>query len=577
MTDRSLAADAQRSASEPVESASPSASPASVSATNGTQPASPPPASPISGPTPPSFAPVRARPIPVASAVEDAEADEVAASWSDVWMYVPSWLTSMVFHLSLVVVLALLTTVQVIQHEPSTSTVISTEVGNGEGGDDLMAEAGAMGTSDDLAPPAALSPPEISDMPAPGPDLGELVGSLTPSFSIDAPVIKPTGKGGSGGLEGIEGGIGVPGGTGQGNSLALRLSPGDRAGMVKSYGGTPESELAVALALKWLAEHQNSDGSWTFDHQKSPKCHGSCGNPGSKGGKIAATAMALLPFLGTGQTHLEGDYQKVLDRGLHFLVRTMEMQGNVGSLWDQYGEMYGHGLASIVLCEAYGMTHDQFLEKPAQGAINFIVAAQDSHGGGWRYVPQTPGDTSVVGWQLMALKSAQMAYLRVPPDTLRKTSYFLDHVQAQKGAMYGYRDSSDVRPATSAIGLLCRMYLGWTRESKPLQNGVKILDNIGPSIDKSVMANNMYFNYYATQVMHHYGGYPWQKWNRVMREYLIETQGKKGHERGSWYFEGADHGSMTGGRLYCTAMACMTLEVYYRHMPLYREQSINGN
>jgi hypothetical protein len=74
--------------------------------------------------------------------------------------------------------------------------------------------------------------------------------------------------------------------------------------------------------------------------------------------------------------------------------------------------------------------------------------------------------------------------------------------------------------------------------------------------------------------MHHWGGYPWQRWNAVMREYLVRTQAKKDHELGSWYFNGADLGSGAGGRLYCTAMAAMILEVYYRHMPLYREQSI---
>ena len=117
------------------------------------------------------------------------------------------------------------------------------------------------------------------------------------------------------------------------------------------------------------------------------------------------------------------------------------------------------------------------------------------------------------------------------------------------------------------------MYLGWKHDYHPLQQGVTSLGQLGPSIDKTSMRNNMYYNYYATQVMHHYGGYPWQRWNAVMREYLIDSQSTDGHEKGSWFLDGSDDGCRAGGRLYCTAMAAMTLEVYYRHMPLYRPQS----
>jgi hypothetical protein len=82
----------------------------------------------------------------------------------------------------------------------------------------------------------------------------------------------------------------------------------------------------------------------------------------------------------------------------------------------------------------------------------------------------------------------------------------------------------------------------------------------------------MYFNYYASQVLHHIGGPNWEKWNPRMREYLIRTQATDGHEMGSWYF--AESHSTPGGRLYTTAMATMTLEVYYRYMPMYKEEFV---
>ncbi len=86
---------------------------------------------------------------------------------------------------------------------------------------------------------------------------------------------------------------------------------------------------------------------------------------------------------------------------------------------------------------------------------------------------------------------------------------------------------------------------------------------------------NMYYNYYATQVMHHYGGEQWTKWNTEMRDFLVATQSTDGHEYGSWFFpDGVDMGGGNAGRLYYTSLAAMTLEVYYRHMPLYHEMSL---
>ncbi len=349
-----------------------------------------------------------------------------------------------------------------------------------------------------------------------------------------------------------------------GNALAGRGA--GKGQLVARAGGSEGSERAVAKALEWLARHQMPDGSWSFNHQLAPNCRGQCRNPGELAkARIGATAMALLPFLGAGQTHKSGKYKSQVRAGLYFLVNSMKLSPQGGSLYEQGGSMYSHGLASIALCEAYAMTHDKGLYGPAQQAINFICFAQDPVGGGWRYQPRQPGDTSVVGWQIMALKSGHMAYLRVPPITVQKASRFLDSVQANNGANYGYTDPGQ-GDATTAIGLLCRMYLGWKKDNPSLERGVKWLSNKGPS------KNNMYYNYYATQVMRHMEGGVWKKWNSVMRDQLVKSQATKGHEEGSW-FVGSGHQTDKGGRLYVTAMATMILEVYYRHLPIYRKQS----
>jgi len=337
-----------------------------------------------------------------------------------------------------------------------------------------------------------------------------------------------------------------------------------RSALVRDGGGTAGSEAAVAAALKWLAQHQMADGSWNFDHRRGGPCQT---NPGTATSATrGATAMALLPFLGAGQTHKEGKYRATVKGGLNYLVRSMKVQGNTASMHESAGNMYSHGLGAIVLTEAYGMTRDQGLMAPAQMALNFISHAQDPVGGGWRYSVQQKGDTSVVGWQLMALKSGHMAYLEVNPNTVKGAMKFLDSVQANSGANYGYTGPG-TGTATTAIGLLCRMYLGWKHDTPALERGVEWISNKGPS------KGNMYYNYYATQVMRHYEGEHWKKWNPKMRDYLVETQAKKGAETGSWYFGHGDHGASKGGRIYCTSMATMILEVYYRHLPIYRKQA----
>jgi hypothetical protein len=350
--------------------------------------------------------------------------------------------------------------------------------------------------------------------------------------------------------------------------------------MMADSGGTKESDDAVKNALDWIMRHQMPDGGWSFDHTLGPGIR-SKSNPGSKAdSRNGATAMALLPFLGYGivpvKEMLKSKDQKTrewancVERGIHFLTYIQPQRGKVkivngmADYTDSGGRMYSHGLCAITLCEAYGMTHRKDYMPFAQMSLNFIVYAQDPVGGGWRYRPREAGDTSVVGWQVMALKSGHMAYLKVPTNTVKGAYQFLDSVQANSGASYGYT-TPGAGDATSAVGLLCRMYLGWKKDNGALQRGVAIFDKKGPS-------NNMYYNYYATQIMRHYGGDEWEKWNEVMRDKMVNSQAKAGVDKGSWYI-GGDHGARSGGRLYCTSMATMILEVYYRHMPLFKQEA----
>jgi hypothetical protein len=491
-----------------------------------------------------------------------AEFEELASAGRLRWLTaVPSWLTSMVVHLILVLVMALCTFPQIQQSQ--LDTLVATTLDQQP---DLGDQQSMLDQAEDLRMQPLEQLESLQSASATQPDVTQIYQRQTASTALPplrefgvqtAPLQDLLGEVGEAPSSGLEG-------RGEGNKQAL----------LARYGGTEASEAAVTRGLAWLAEHQNADGSWSFDHSDGP-CKGRCRDAGGfANARLGATGIALLPFLGAGITHRDGEYKKNVQMGLFYLSKHRRTTRNGAALTDA-GRFYSHGIATIALCEAYAMTRDRELFPPAQQALDYISFAQDPLGGGWRYEPAQPGDTSVLGWQFMALHSGRMAYLRIPAKTMRGVHRFLDsdQIQYDDGAGYNYQHPSSLdNPSTTAIGLLCRMYLGWPRDTAALERGVRRLSEVGPS------PTNIYFNYYATQVLHHYEGELWDKWNNVMREQLIKTQSRDGHEAGSWHFHpGPDwppSGTREGGRLYCTAMSTMILEVYYRHMPLYQRKSL---
>ena len=342
-------------------------------------------------------------------------------------------------------------------------------------------------------------------------------------------------------------------------ALAAR-DPRVRVEMVKAEGGTTLTEAAVARGLRWLAQQQQPDGRWKLD--------------GGIRSDAAGTSLALLPFLGAGQTHLVGRYKNEVSKGLRWMIQHQKPDGDMRAGSSGNSGMYAQGQAAIVLCEAFWISGDEELRVPAQKAIDFIIAAQH-HAGGWRYRPGEAGDTSVVGWQLMALQSAKAANLNVHrpgedpdgvPSVLELSGQFLDTVSSHDGARYAYMRGRPATETMTAEALLCRMYLGWKKDEPGLMQGTRWLaENHLPRAESP----NIYYWYYGTQMFHHIGGPEWERWNSRMRDILVSSQLKSGNAAGSWDPRG-DHAS-AGGRIYMTALAVCTLEVYYRHLPIFRQ------
>ena len=495
--------------------------------------------------------------------------DEVVDSSQSALIFnvIPSWMVSFVMHVGLIILLAIL----VMPSERELDVALEASSNPSETIETIDLDVEDFEESDELEEISDAEFSEVTPIEVENTEVFEVAETFETSDLLGEEMLFD---------EGDTGDLGALSGSGDETS---GRSGDARKQALKKYGGSDASEEAVQLALKWIVNHQLEDGGWNFDHRIGPGTHRSSPNPGEMvEARNGATAMALLPLLGNGQTHKVGVYKDQVRAGLEFLIARAKQKGRGISFHEPGGTMYSHGLAAIVFCEAFAMSRDPKLAPYAQGAIWYLEDVQDPVGGGWRYNPRQAGDTSVVGWQIMALKSAKLSGLNINKKTLRGIDKFLDNISNAEGSIYGYDSPPTNRNAghrgRTAIGLLCRMYLGWDKDTPGLQNGVEWIAERGPDKapkDKPTFAN-MYYNYYGTQVMKHYGGEEWNNWNNEMRDYLVNTQSKEDVTAGSW-FQAHEHGGGKGGRLYSTALACMTLEVYYRYLPIYKDQAADDD
>lgn len=308
------------------------------------------------------------------------------------------------------------------------------------------------------------------------------------------------------------------------------------------------SNAAIASSLDWLARQQLPDGGWRFDGRASSD--------------VAATALALLPYLGASPAQGAEPHSAAVSRGLGWLVKHQRPDGDLRADSASHLGMYAQSIAATVLCEAFLWTGHDDWRRPAARAIDFLVQAQCPDGG-WRgELPRewAPADrlsnTSVLGWVLIALHSAQTARLALPEETLELAGHYLDSAAHRDGAAYGYEPDGSPSRAMTAAALLCRLHLGWTTEHPSLREGIRyLLEEQPPRAEEP----DITYWYFATQAMQALGGPEWTQWRRPMREVLLATQEQSGEAAGSWSPRGPH--AAAGGRLYMTALAACVLEI----------------
>ncbi len=345
----------------------------------------------------------------------------------------------------------------------------------------------------------------------------------------------------------------------------------------KRYGGTEASEKAVESALRWLASVQEKEGYWDGSKFGAGNVqYDSEGVDRLRAGQNAdagLTALSLLCFLGAGYTSEEGEYVDNVSRATEWLLSQQAENGYLGGNATKYESMYCHGMATYALAEAYGLQTNSSanvrLKTAVEKATKYIISFQDTTGGGWRYVPQQEGDMSMFGWQLMGLKSAEIAGIPIPPQTRSLMVKFLrDRSRGDDFGLAAYRVNDQITPAMTAEALFCKQMLAIKRDNPACKEAVDYLLKSPPRR----LDLNLYYWYYGTLAMYQYGGAEWDSWNENLRDQLIAMQSKSGPYTGSW--EPRDVWSGYGGRIYSTTLATLSLEVYYRFLPLHRLDQI---
>jgi hypothetical protein len=332
----------------------------------------------------------------------------------------------------------------------------------------------------------------------------------------------------------------------------------DRAGMIELAGGNANTEAAVQLALEWLVANQEPDGHWNAARHGAGRGSMQQGQDRGDTGADAdtgITALAVLSLLGAGHTHLQGEHRVAVQHGLEFLLSSQRSDGCLAGNAKLFASTYCHGMALLALAETLAISHDQRLKPAVERAVAYTVAAQHS-GGGWRYQPGDVGDMSQFGWQIMALKSADLAGVKTPEVTQQRAARFLaGHSSGRHGGLASYRSRERPSRTMTAEALLCRHLLVESPERETCEEAMAFVSQELPTSGPA----NVYYWYYGTLAMRFSGGEPWQRWNEALQRELLESQ----QGDGSWNPDRVWGGF--GGKVYQTSLSALCLEAYYRY------------
>ena len=314
---------------------------------------------------------------------------------------------------------------------------------------------------------------------------------------------------------------------------------------------TPAQQAAVDKGLAYLAAHQNPDGNFG-------------GMNGGGGAGSAITALSAVALMAAGNLPGRGKYGDKVAKAVDAVVADAQPNGLLTDS-NSGGTMYAHGFATLFLGEVYGMTGDERVKEPLTRAIRLIGKTQNKEGG-WRYLPiPDDADISVTICQVMALRAARDAGIKVEKQTIDNAVKYVKSLQNPDGGFNYTSGGGGSMFPRSAAGVATLYYAGESG-GKAIENGLDYLERFRPSRNNADNINGHYFygHYYAAQAMFLAGGEHWAKWYPAVRDELIARQ----QPDGSWNGEVSSE--------YCTAMALIVLQMPNRYLPVFSGKGTGG-
>ena len=312
---------------------------------------------------------------------------------------------------------------------------------------------------------------------------------------------------------------------------------------------TPATQGAIERGLQWLAGRQNDDGGF---------------GQGIQRGNAAVCGLCGMAFMSGGSTPNRGHYGRSVQRAVDYLLASAQPSGFIiEPTPTTHGPMYSHGFATLFLAECDGMAAQADLRTKLDLAVKLIVNSQNKEGG-WRYYPKKEdADISVTVCQMMALRAASNAGIRVPKDTMEKAvKYVADCQNHDGGFVYQLSaggESAFPRSAAALVALNSANIYQASAEGEKITRGLDYLARFRP--EQGVARREQYFeygHYYAVQAMWQAGGERWARWYPAVRDELIARQGPDG----SW--------TSAYGAEYATAMCLMVLQMPENQLPIFQ-------
>ncbi len=309
-------------------------------------------------------------------------------------------------------------------------------------------------------------------------------------------------------------------------------------------------DRAIRRALEFIRKEQDPSGSLGKKHE------------------TAMTSMGIMAHLAAGVTPNDPEHGAWMQRSLRFVISQQDSNGYLGK--NDGSRMYGHGIATLMLAEALGMTKDDELEERLRLSLERAVAVtvnaakvnkNEQHKGGWHYQPHDgDSDLSLSGWQLMSLHATQQVGITVPEEVIMGAVDYAKRLTTDDGKV-GYTNKGQDHPALRGLSLLSFM-IGGQHDAPQIERVVSRIQS-----DPISWQGQWFFYraYYDAVGMSRAAPTQWEKYGPLLEKILVDHQAQDG----AWDAPPGGN-EKEQGKIYMTSMAVFALTVNRHVLPAYQ-------